>query len=1354
MSHIMRFSHIPRFLSPIILVASLLMSTLGYPTPVRAAPQIGERYKIIISEAGVYRITYAALTAAGFNPSGIDTDTFQLFNDDEEVALFMFDGGDHRFDAGDYFLFYGEAKLTRYTTTNVYWFVAGVNVRLLTTPVNGSPAGAPLAPGFESRLHFEEDLIYQSGVPMTGDDEDRWYWKYFLGCLTTSRTCRDVEGYKNTRNFTVDLIDLSTQPYSATLTVTVRGNSNEYQNPDHQIQVSVNGTQVSDDTFDGQIEYTDVISVSSSLLNNGANTITMVFPYLGTDIKNEGYINWFDIAYFRDFQAVNDELRFDYDQPGAHLFAIGQFTQTAVIGLDITAPKQPRWIDGIVVSGTGPYTATFEATVPLAAQAVDAAGASFIVLSPLAYRTPDSITFDPPANLRAINQGADYLIISHADFLTQAQQLADYRTQANGFRTKVIDVQDIYDEFNNGLMDPVAIRDFISYASHYWQPPRPRYVVLMGDGNYDFHHNLSSEAIYVPPWLGAVDPFQGETAADNRYVDIFGDEEYDSDGNNAHVSEDIVIQDQHMELTVDFGYHLATSNALQAQSPAVTQPDTPTLVKAIGDQVFWDEDLDGIWDSNERGVPGVVINLLENDVVTRTVVTDEQGKYFFEDIPSGVYVVEVVPPTGWQLTVQDAGDDERYDSDFDPVLGRTVPITYTYPESAQDDWDAGLIYPGTIGNLVWEDLDADGYQDAGEPGIPGVVMNLLQSGSVISTTVTDSNGFYFFTGLSDGIYEVQVDASNFSGVLAGYVISPQDQGYDTMPDLHLGRFPVNNVSEASEMVNRIIAYETSSSPGEWQKRVIFVADNTDPAGNFYEHSNAVADYIWPYPESSQKIYYLDNYTNSSDVKAAIINGIDQGAIFVTYNGHSSKRTWGDGFFDRVDIDSLNNTIFPVFLPMTCLEGQYINPGFASLGEQAVRTIGKGAIASWSPTGLGVATGHQFLYNTFFTGVTSGETMLGPLTTLAKQSLFESHSTFRDLLDTYVLLGDPALAVQMPDADVGIVKTTTASQPLLAGEPLTFTLQYSNTGVLTATNVLITDTWPSDLLNPTVTADPPLTQLPGPNFSWSVGDLVPGATGIITVTATVNPAISSPRNIDNTALISTSAADYSPANNQSTSTVSVLSIPVTLGGVTWYDVNGNTVKDTQETVPVPGVPISATNTSTLQNYTTVSDAVGHWQLNDLPAGSYEVTAAIPVGLTMTTMPPLTTTLLPGETDTNLNFGYVSPTAVDLASFSATRNPEGVLIQWLTSDESNTLGFYLWRSSSSEQPNKRITALLPAHNQGLGQHYNYLDRLVDDSTWYYWLEAVDVTGTSEFFGPVSVPAPSEGAAQALYLGFILR
>ncbi len=120
----------------------------------------------------------------------------------------------------------------------------------------------------------------------------------------------------------------------------------------------------------------------------------------------------------------------------------------------------------------------------------------------------------------------------------------------------------------------------------------------------------------------------------------------------------------------------------------------------------------------------------------------------------------------------------------------------------------------------------------------------------------------------------------------------------------------------------------------------------------------------------------------ADIAAAIngeLSGAGEeafdGALFVAYNGHSKKRTWGDNFLRQSDIkDLLHNSVYPIFLPMTCLEGQFITPGLTTLAEQAVRTLGHGAVASWSPTGLGVATGHKFLYDSFFEAVVSGESV--------------------------------------------------------------------------------------------------------------------------------------------------------------------------------------------------------------------------------------------------------------------------------------------------------------------------------------------------------------------------------------------
>ncbi len=79
---------------------------------------------------------------------------------------------------------------------------------------------------------------------------------------------------------------------------------------------------------------------------------------------------------------------------------------------------------------------------------------------------------------------------------------------------------------------------------------------------------------------------------------------------------------------------------------------------------------------------------------------------------------------------------------------------------------------GGIGDFVWNDVNVDGIQDASEPGIPGVVVNLYDStGTVlIATATTDSGGYYAFTGLGSNSYIVEFVKP------AGYNSSPQNQG--------------------------------------------------------------------------------------------------------------------------------------------------------------------------------------------------------------------------------------------------------------------------------------------------------------------------------------------------------------------------------------------------------------------------------------------------------------------------------------------------------------------------------------------------------------------------------------------------
>ncbi len=84
----------------------------------------------------------------------------------------------------------------------------------------------------------------------------------------------------------------------------------------------------------------------------------------------------------------------------------------------------------------------------------------------------------------------------------------------------------------------------------------------------------------------------------------------------------------------------------------------------------------------------------------------------------------------------------------------------------------------TLGNFVWEDRDADGIQDSGEPGINGVVVNLYDTGDNLKkTTTTAGGGYYNFTDLEPGSYYLV-----FIYNIGGYVFSPINRGLDDYID--------------------------------------------------------------------------------------------------------------------------------------------------------------------------------------------------------------------------------------------------------------------------------------------------------------------------------------------------------------------------------------------------------------------------------------------------------------------------------------------------------------------------------------------------------------------------------------------
>ncbi len=183
---------------------------------------------------------------------------------------------------------------------------------------------------------------------------------------------------------------------------------------------------------------------------------------------------------------------------------------------------------------------------------------------------------------------------------------------------------------------------------------------------------------------------------------------------------------------------------------------------SLGDKVWFDTDKDGIQDGSESGVPNVTVKLYDcNNNLISTTTTDSNGNYLFSNLNPGDYYVVFTLPSGYVFTIKDAGSDDAKDSDADITTGKTICTTLTAGENDLT-WDAGIYEEcaGEIGDYVFVDMtgDCNGGQQGSTP-IEGAVVKLTyteNSQTIVKTDTTNAQGKYFFTGLCDNNYLVEI----------------------------------------------------------------------------------------------------------------------------------------------------------------------------------------------------------------------------------------------------------------------------------------------------------------------------------------------------------------------------------------------------------------------------------------------------------------------------------------------------------------------------------------------------------------------------------------------------------------------
>jgi hypothetical protein len=196
---------------------------------------------------------------------------------------------------------------------------------------------------------------------------------------------------------------------------------------------------------------------------------------------------------------------------GAGTYTVSGFSDPNILVFNISNPLMPEWNEATTVDGSaGNYRVSFNAS---------SAGSRYVALTAGGAGTGLAVSGDSASGLSSKGNKADYVVIAPSDLIDAARPLADYR-KGQGLTTMVVSLDDIMDEFNFGISSPEAIRSFLTYAYKNWSKP-PKYVVLAGEGTWDYRNIFGLGGNVVPPILVATP--MGLFPSDNSLADVNGD---------------------------------------------------------------------------------------------------------------------------------------------------------------------------------------------------------------------------------------------------------------------------------------------------------------------------------------------------------------------------------------------------------------------------------------------------------------------------------------------------------------------------------------------------------------------------------------------------------------------------------------------------------------------------------------------------------------------------------------------------------------------------------------------------------------------------------------------------------------
>ncbi|PSR03137.1 MAG: oxidoreductase [Bacteroidetes bacterium SW_11_45_7] len=497
----------------------------------------GDWYKVSVEESQVYKMSYSFLQELGMDVDNINPANLRVYGNGggmlpeanseprnnalQQNRVKVNAGNDGSFDEGDHLLFYGESphqwrfdqsdnrfhhQKNLYDEKTYYFITADL--------------------GRGKRISSESSLS-NANVTVNSFDDYAFHEKDEYNLIESGRKWfgEKFDNIANSQSFTFDFPNrITSSDVYLKSAVTARSVD---PNPGSEFLVSEGSNTLLSHTISNvDPDYTKpeaIRNVRETTFTGSGNELTIDYTFSNSSSSSEGWLDYVELNVRRNLVLAGDQMAFrDQESAGSGnraRFVLNGATSNTVVW-DVTDIHDIHRQNGQLSGNSFSFTASADELREYVA-----------FNSGIEFNEPNDIGKVDNQNLHGSLGQPDMIIVTPEKFKSASETLANFHRKKDQLTVKTVAIQRIYNEFSSGAQDITAIRDMMKllYDRAGQDTSRmPQYLLLMGDGSYDYKDRVTDNTNYVPTYQSqeSLDPL-------NSYVsdDYFGLLD-DSEGGN------------------------------------------------------------------------------------------------------------------------------------------------------------------------------------------------------------------------------------------------------------------------------------------------------------------------------------------------------------------------------------------------------------------------------------------------------------------------------------------------------------------------------------------------------------------------------------------------------------------------------------------------------------------------------------------------------------------------------------------------------------------------------------------------------------------------------------------------------